>query len=184
MNSWKSIELSAWTPPLITFIIGTGQDVGVGAADVLVERHVELDRGGLGDREARAEDRVGTEAGLVVGAVEVDHDPVDQPLVEGVVADQLVGDLVVDEADGGQHALAAEAFAAVAEFDRLVFAGRRSGGNRGAALRPRIEEDVDLDRRVAPAVENLASVDADDLTHTRGTYPIRRRKNPTTVERS
>jgi hypothetical protein len=24
MNSWKSTELSAWTPPLRTFIIGTG----------------------------------------------------------------------------------------------------------------------------------------------------------------
>ena len=24
MNSWKSTELSAWAPPLSTFIIGTG----------------------------------------------------------------------------------------------------------------------------------------------------------------
>ena len=24
MNSWKSTELSAWAPPLRTFIIGTG----------------------------------------------------------------------------------------------------------------------------------------------------------------
>ena len=24
MNSWKSIEFAAWTPPLITFSIGTG----------------------------------------------------------------------------------------------------------------------------------------------------------------
>jgi hypothetical protein len=24
MNSWKSMPLSAWAPPLITFIIGTG----------------------------------------------------------------------------------------------------------------------------------------------------------------
>ena len=34
MNSCRSMELSAWTPPLTTFIIGTGQHVGVGAADV------------------------------------------------------------------------------------------------------------------------------------------------------
>ena len=25
MNSWRSIEFWAWTPPLITFIIGTGR---------------------------------------------------------------------------------------------------------------------------------------------------------------
>ena len=24
MNSWKSMELSAWAPPLMTFIMGTG----------------------------------------------------------------------------------------------------------------------------------------------------------------
>ena len=28
MNSWKSTELSAWAPPLSTFIIGTGSRVG------------------------------------------------------------------------------------------------------------------------------------------------------------
>ena len=28
MNSWKSTELSAWAPPLRTFIIGTGRSVG------------------------------------------------------------------------------------------------------------------------------------------------------------
>ena len=28
MNSWKSTELSAWAPPLSTFIIGTGSSVG------------------------------------------------------------------------------------------------------------------------------------------------------------
>ena len=42
MNSWKSTELSAWAPPLSTFIIGTGSSVGsplaVDAAEVAVER--------------------------------------------------------------------------------------------------------------------------------------------------
>ncbi len=28
MNSWKSTELSAWAPPLSTFIIGTGSTAG------------------------------------------------------------------------------------------------------------------------------------------------------------
>ena len=28
MNSWKSTELSAWAPPLRTFIIGTGISTG------------------------------------------------------------------------------------------------------------------------------------------------------------
>ena len=32
MNSWKSTELSAWAPPLSTFIIGTGSTMRLAAA--------------------------------------------------------------------------------------------------------------------------------------------------------
>ena len=49
------------------------QHVGVGAADVAVERQLELVGRGLGHGQRHAEDGVGAEAGLVVGAVEVDR---------------------------------------------------------------------------------------------------------------
>ena len=49
------------------------QHVGVGAADVAVQRQAELVGRGLGHGQRHAEDGVGAEAGLVVGAVEVDQ---------------------------------------------------------------------------------------------------------------
>ena len=91
MNSWKSTLLSAWAPPLSTFIIGTGQHVGVGAADVAPQRQPGLLGGGVGDGEADAEHGVGAEVGLVGRAVEVDQQQVDAALVERLEALERVG---------------------------------------------------------------------------------------------
>ena len=72
------------------------QHVGVGAADVAVERDLELGGRRLGRGQRHAEDGVGPDAGLVVGAVEVDHRLVDRPLVEGVEAPHRLGQLAAD----------------------------------------------------------------------------------------
>ena len=73
------------------------QHVGVGAADVPVQRQLGLAGRCLGHGEAGTEDRVGTEPGLVVGAVELDQLLIDEPLIERVDAVQRLGDLVVDD---------------------------------------------------------------------------------------
>ena len=93
MNSCTSTFESACAPPLSTFSIGTGQHVRVRAADVAVEREPVLVGDGLGRGERDAEQRVGAEARLVVGAVEGDEHPVEAPLVGGVEADDRVPDL-------------------------------------------------------------------------------------------
>ena len=64
------------------------QDVGVGAADVAEQRQASLVGRGVGDGERHAEDGVGAEAGLVVGAVEVDERLVDAALVGGLEPEQ------------------------------------------------------------------------------------------------
>ena len=99
MNSWKSIGLSAWTPPLRMFIIGTGRIVAPAPPIVAVERQAARRRRRLGRGEADAEDRVGAEARLVVGAVERDQRRVEPGLVLGVEARHRVGDLAVDGRD-------------------------------------------------------------------------------------
>src|SRR5205823_1164654 len=64
------------------------------------------------------------------------------------------------------HPLAAiTLLVAVAQFDRLVRAGRGAGGNRGATERAVLQHDVDLDGRVAAAVEDFAADDVDDGGH-------------------
>ena len=62
-------------------------------------------------------------------------------------------------------ALAEIALAAVAQFDRLMRAGRGAGRHRGAAHRAVFQHDVDLDGRVAAAVEDFAADDVDDGGH-------------------
>jgi hypothetical protein len=76
------------------------QHVRVGAADVAVERQAERVGGGLGDRQRDAEDGVGAELALVVGAVELDHRAVDLALVEASMPDERLGDLAVHVGDG------------------------------------------------------------------------------------
>ena len=68
-----------------------------------------------------------------------------------------VGDLAVDVTDGGAHALAAVALAAVTELDRLVGARARPARDDGPPARARQQLDLDLDGGVAPRVEDLAA---------------------------
>ena len=62
MNSWKSTLLSAWAPPLSTFIIGTGSTRARLAAEIAPQRQALLGRLRVGGGQRDAEDRVGAEA--------------------------------------------------------------------------------------------------------------------------
>ena len=99
---------------------------------------------------------------LFARAVELDQDAVERQLIGGVEARQRVEDLAVDRVDRVAHAAAAIARAAVALFDRLMRAGRRARRHRRAAHRAVVERDLDLDRRIAAAVEDLAGMDIGD----------------------
>ena len=79
---------------------GHRQRERVDAADVLVERQLERRGGGVGGGQRDAEDGVGAELGLVRRAVELDEHAVDEALVGGVEAHDLLGDHVVDVVDG------------------------------------------------------------------------------------
>ena len=135
-----------------------GQDPGVDAAEVAVERQARGDRGGLGGGEADAEDRVGAQLALVLGAVGGDQGGVEGALLGGVHADGGLGERAVDVGHRLRDTLAQVALlVAVAELDRLVGAGAGPRGHGGPAERAVGQDDVDLDGRVAPAVEDLAS---------------------------
>ena len=79
------------------------------------------------------------------------------PLLAGVEADQLGADLVEDGVDRLLDALAEVALlVAVAALDRLEGAGGGAGGHRRAGDGAVVEGHLDLDRRVAARVEDLA----------------------------
>jgi hypothetical protein len=141
-----------------------GQRRGGLPAEVAVERLPRLRRRGLRDGQRDAEDRVRPQAALVWRAVELDQLPVELVLPRRVQAGDLALDLR-DVRDRLAHALAAPPGAAVAKLDGLVHTCRGAGRNRGAAERPRLELDVDLDRGIAARVEDLARVHPGDRSH-------------------
>ena len=57
------------------------------------------------------------------------------------------------------------ALVAVAQLDRLVRAGGGAGRDRRPAERTVLQQDVDLDSRVAATVENLAAANSDNGCH-------------------
>ena len=120
----------------------------------------------LGGRERHPEQRIGAEPRLVGRAVERDHGVVDQDLVLGIHAADGVENLALDRIDRLGHALAEIAgLVAVAQFDRLMRAGRGAGRHRGAAERAVFQQHIHLDRRIAAAVQNFAADDIDDGGH-------------------
>ena len=145
-----------------------GQQPRIRAADIAVERQaVRLGRG-LGDGKRDAEDGVGAEPALVLRAVELDQRLVDLDLVLRLHAADRVEDLAVHGLERLLHALAEVArLVAVAQLDRLVRAGRGAGGNGGAAERAVLQRHIDLDGRIAAAVEDFAADDVDDGGHAR-----------------
>ena len=142
-----------------------GQDVRRVAAEVAPQRQPLLGRRRVGGGERHAEDRVRAEARLVRRAVEVDQRAVEALLVGRVAARDRLGDLAVDVADRLRHALAAERRAAVAQLGRLELAGGCAARHRGAPGRAGAQRELDLDGRVAAAVEDLAGVDLLDVAH-------------------
>ena len=142
------------------------QHVGVRATDVAVER--EIGRAGrrVRDGERDAQDRVRADLGLVVGAVQVEHRLVDQPLLAGVVAQQLRAELVEHAEDGLGHALAAvAALVPVTQLDGLEGAGGGARRHCRATLRTVVQDDLDLYRGIAAGVEDLAGTDELNTCH-------------------
>ena len=141
------------------------QQVGVGPADVAVERQPGRLGRGLGDGERGAEDGVGAEVGLVGGAVELVHRLVDLALVVGTETLDGRADLLDHRVDGLLHTLAEVAVAAVTQLDGLELPRRRAARHGRAAERTVVEQHLDLDGGVAARVEDLAGADSFDGCH-------------------
>ena len=143
-----------------------GQQVGVDATQVLVQRQARrLCRSARGGQR-HAQDGVGTELGFVGGTVRGNQRGIDGTLVEGVEAHDGVSALVVDVLDGLRNALAqVAALVAIAQLAGLKGAGRSTRRHHCAAKAAVLEHDLDLDGGVAAAVEHLATVDVQNIAH-------------------
>ena len=96
---------------------------------------------------------------------------VDLHLLGRVHAADRIEDLAFHVGDRGLHALAAvPRRVVVAQLHRLVRAGRGAGRHRGAAHGAAVQHDIDLDRGIAAAVEDLAGDDIGDGGHGRVSF--------------
>ena len=87
-------------------------------------------------------------------------------LVGGIDAQEGLIALDVHVVDSLMDALAqVVVLVAVAQLDRLEGARGCTGRDDGAPDRTVIQQDVDLDRGIATGIQDLATVDVDDIAH-------------------
>ena len=136
------------------------QQPGADPAQVAEQRQPAVVGRGPGVGQRHAQDGVGPEALLVLRAVEFVHAVVQRHLIQRVHAAQFVGQLGVDVLDRLQNPLA-EVFrlVAVAEFPRLVDSGAGAAGHGRPAEAAVGQFHVDLDGRIAAAIEDLSGTD-------------------------
>ena len=135
-------------------------------AEIAIERQRRFLGRRLGDRGGNRKDGVCAQSRFVVGAVQLDHGPIDECLLGRVEPDDRFADLRVDVLDGFLHAFAVvTGRITVAQLDGLARAGGRTRRNRGAAADARFEHDIGFDRGVAAGVEDLPRDDVDDGAH-------------------
>jgi hypothetical protein len=145
-----------------------GEDAGVGAAQVAVQRQLDAGRRRMSDRQGDAEQRVGAQLPLVRRPVDLQQCFVEKHLLARVHAQDARGDGLVDILHGLEGPLAlVSRFVSVAQFDSLVRPsggpGRDSGPPAGAVR----QNDLDLHGRVATAVKDLTGLKRFDEGHRR-----------------
>ena len=167
MNSWASTLFDAWAPPFRMFIMGTGQHPRHRSAEIAVQRQAAVLGGRTSHGERHAEDCVGAELALVGRAVGIHHLGVDLDLVRGGPALEPRAQHLVHVAHRLGHALP----------ERSAWRRRRAAppprarpveaplGHRRPSLGAAREDHLGFDRRVAAAIQDLASVDFDDGGH-------------------
>lgn len=122
---------------------GNGKHVAVAATDIFVEGEVEVVSSSLGNGERYAEDGVGAEVALGVGAVECEHGLVNLDLVKSAHALEGLGDGTVYVGHSLGDTLAhVAAFVTVAELEGLVLACGCARGYGCAATCAALEDYV------------------------------------------
>ncbi len=160
MNSWKSRVEFGVLAAVQHVHHRRWQTHRARPAEIGVQRQAVRQGGGARHRLRRAENGVRPETRLVFRAVQIDQRPVDPPLFGRIASRQQAGDLGIDVIDRVAHALSLVARGvAVAQFGRLMFAGRGAGGNRRRAGRAVGQGDDDADRGEASGIQDFDGAD-------------------------
>ncbi len=122
-------------------------------------------RRGLSVGERNAENGVGAQALLVLGAIELAEASVEPALVIRIKPGERLANLAIDGLDRLAHALAAIALAAVAKLMGFMRAGGGAGRHGGAAEGAVSQCHIHFDGRVAAAVDDFPADDGSNCGH-------------------
>ena len=139
---------------------------GAHAAEVAVQRQAGFFSGSPCHGHADGQHGIGAQAGLVLGAVQVDQRAVQKSLLAGVQPQHSFRNFGVDVLHRLEHALAQIAgHVTVAQLDGFTRAGGRTRWHGRTAHHAGLQQHVALNGRVAPAVEDFAGDDVNNCTH-------------------
>ena len=132
------------------------EDIGVGTADVAIQRKAHILGGSFGNGQGNTQDGVGTQVALGRGTVQFDHGLINGALLQGRHADDCRSNLVVDVGNSLEDTLATVALGiAVTEFEGLVLTRRSTRRNSCYTDNTRLEDHFGLNRRIASGVEDF-----------------------------
>ena len=108
----------------------------------------------MGHRQRYREYGIGTEACLILRAVEIDHYLVDLSLRADRAPNQGLAQFAIDVSHGLLHTLARKTVRIViAQFDGLSGTRRGTRGRSGTPANSRLQNDIDLDRGIAARID-------------------------------
>ncbi len=143
---------------------GNRENIGVGAAEVAVQRHAQFCGSSLGNSQGNAQDGVGAQLALGSGAVQLDHGLIDGALLSSVHADDLGSDYLVHIVYGLENALAAIAlFVSITELQGLVLTGGSARGNGSYTNKTGIKGNFNFDGRISAGIQDLSTENGYDL---------------------
>ena len=85
-----------------------GQDFGVGSAQITIQGQIQIGSGGFGVGQRDSQDRIGTQYGLGIRAVQFEHGLVHGHLIQGIQTFQFREDLFFHIGNGFGHTFAEE----------------------------------------------------------------------------
>jgi len=143
---------------------GLGDGVFGNLGVVLPKRNSLGGGSGLGGGKRYSKNGVGSNIGLVVGSIGLDHGLVNGALVGGIDSHDGVGQDGLGVFDGLQATLSEVSGTSVTKFVGLVGTGGGTGWDTGG-VGSGGGGDIDLDGRISSGIDDFAGVDTGDGGH-------------------
>lgn len=130
--------------------------MGINTADITVKRQSEGIGRCFGDCKTDTQDRVGTQAGFILRAIQFDEHGIDGFLFVGFPAQQVFSNFSIYILDCFQHSLTVVAiFIAISHFKSFMYAGRCTGGDSSSPIRTILQDVSYFNGGVATRIENF-----------------------------